>query len=361
MFKTIPSEDYLENITNLIKKSSSIIYIQAMYFCFDNSLKEFVEELISAKKRGVDVKLNIDNYSIPYNNGHKYLIHLKKEKRKNCISSASESKNYLNILINNGVDIKVINRYKYGKFLSEYIPFLGRNHMKITIIDNISFIGGINFSSKSFNYSDFMIKTQNKVMLSSLKKIFISNRNSKKQTDKKIKINNDNILLVDSGKPNQSIIYNSTIEYINNANESIIYISQFLPDFKLLRMLEKAVYRGVKVEIITHSNSIAEKKYRHKIEKLLFNISNSNISHVYENSNRYIHAKMIIIDKDTSSPSVILGSHNFSTFGVLFGTAEISLYSKEKELISELYTWYSNIKMKSDNLISFHNTTESIR
>ena len=361
MFKTIPSEEYLENITNLIKKSKNTIYIQAMYFCFDDSLKGFVEELIGAKKRGVDVKLNIDNYSVPYNNGHKYLIHIKKENRIKCVSAASKSKNYLNMLIENGVDINFINQYKYGKFLSEYIPFLGRNHMKITLIDDVSFIGGINFSSKSFNYSDFMIRTENKDMLSALKKIFIDNRDNKKQNDKKIKINDRNILLVDSGKARQSIIYESSIECINNAKESIRYISQFFPDFKILDALENAVNRGVNVEIITHSNEIAEKKYRHKIEKILFNISNSNISNVYENSDRYIHAKMMIIDKDTSSPSVILGSHNFSTFGVLFGTAEISIYSKEKDLISELYIWYSNIKIKSNSLIRFHRITESVK
>ena len=302
----------------------------------------------------MDVKLNIDNYSTPYNNGHKYLIHIKKEKRIRCISSAAKSKNYFDMLIDNGIDIKYINKYKYGKFLSEYIPFLGRNHMKITIIDNVSFIGGINFSSKSFNYSDFMIKTENKDMLYTLKKIFIENRYNKNQNDKKIKINNDNILLIDSGKVRQSIIYESSIECINNAKESIRYISQFFPDFRILYALEKAIRKGIDVEIITHSNDIAEKKYRHKVEKILFNISNSHISNIYENSEKYIHAKMMLIDKDTSSPSVILGSHNFSTFGVLFGTAEISIYSKEKNLVSELYTWYSNIKVRSDSFIPIH-------
>ncbi len=361
MYELIPSEEYLSDLIQLVKKAKKNIYIQAMYVYFDDSLKEFTKEVIAAKKRGVSVKFNIDNYSNQYIQGHKYFIHINKEKRDKCKNNIQISQKYFKEMTSADIEINFINEYRYNKAIAEYFPFIGRNHMKITIIDNYSYIGGMNFGKKSFNYYDFMVKTKDREIRNNLKSIFLKNSTGIKYSDKIVNINKENSLLIDSGKKGQSIIYNEAINAINNAKEDISYISQFLPDFKILFALQKAVKRGLAVEIIVHSNSIAEKKIRHKIEQILFNLSNINLSNLYEQSEKYIHAKMIILDKNAPNSSLIIGSHNFSTFGVLFGTSEIALNTKDKDLIHNLSNWYTQIKLNSQSLIKYTTPSQSIK
>lgn len=359
MYELIPSEKYLDDLLSFSKKAKERIYIQAMHVVFNDKFSEFINELILAKKRGVDVRLNIDDYSKVYNSlGHRYL-HISKKKISKCQKDATKSRFYIDKLLRAGVDVLFINEYKYNKKLAEYIPFLGRNHMKITVIDDISYIGGINLSSKSLNYIDFMLRTDNKSLLDALLDLFFKSRNNINFNDYKINLDLGDALLVDSGKTYKSIIYDTVLKEIYDSKDSILYISQFLPDFKILKALKFAHSRGVDVNIITHASYVSEKKYRTFIEHSMFNFSNLNIRNIYLSKDRYVHAKMVIIDKGKESEKAIFGSHNFSTFGVLFGTKEISLLTRNKQIIDMLYLWYNSIKPVDDKLIKYATPTQS--
>ena len=233
MYEVIDASCYLDTITEKIKKSKNKIYIQAMHIDFSKKFEIFIDEIIKAKKRGVDVKFNIDEYSIPYIVGHKY-YHISQYKRINCNTKSEKNKYYLDKLIKEKIDIKFINEYKYGRIVSEYLPFFGRNHMKITIIDDVSFIGGINLAEKSLDYLDFMVRIKNKKLNLLLIDIFIKNRDGRKNNDITIPIDKLNDLIIDSGRRFKSQIYKETLDSIRKAEQSIIFISQFLPDFNIV-------------------------------------------------------------------------------------------------------------------------------
>jgi hypothetical protein len=68
---------------------------------------------------------------------------------------------------------------------------------------------------------------------------------------------------------------------------------------------------------------------------------------------------MVIIDKGKGSERAIFGSHNFSTFGVLFGTKEISLLTRNKQVIDMLYLWYNSIKPEDNKLVKYATPAQS--
>ena len=51
---------------------------------------------------------------------------------------------------------------------------------------------------------------------------------------------------------------------------------------------------------------------------------------------RYLHAKCIIFSFKDGSKTAITGSHNFVNGGVLLGTREVALETKEPSIIAQL-------------------------
>ena len=339
MFKIVKSDTYKQALIAKIKKAQSRIYIQAMAIEFTEDISSIIDELINAKKKGVDVRINIDWYSRMYTSSHinKYPLLLKT--RKNMIEKVKKENNtYIQKLLDADIQIIYINKPKYK--ISEYIPYIGRNHMKFILIDDCVFIGGMNISQRSFKNVDFMAESNNLMLKDTILKIFTNNHTLYNNSE--IPISSDSSLLVDVGTFGNSIIYKKALESIKSSKSSIRYISQFLPNFDILKALNEAAKRSVDVSIITYDKRLASQKFANKIDHLLFALSKKNLSVMY-NKDRYVHAKLLLIDENDNG-TALFGSHNFSPFGVYFKTAEIAISTKNKECIDDLNNWYASIK-----------------
>ena len=338
MYTIVNAEDYFYTLYKRIKESKDRIYIQAMFIEFSLHNKILSDEIISAAKRGVKIYINIDWYSKMYTGKQmNKLPILNKDKRDLTYKIRMDNlREIQRMKKEDNIDIYYLN--KPTSVFGEYIPFVGRNHMKFTIIDNCVYVGGTNLSVGSFSNIDFMMECSNKTLIDNIISLFFENRSNRAYLNGEIKITNDTTLLIDSGKVGESIIYNSTLDLTQNSQKSIRYISQFLPDFSLLKKMKQAQRRGVSVDIITYHKKIALSKAKSKVEELIFNFSKEDLKASY--IKKYVHAKLLIID----DLYTIFGSHNFSKFGVVFGTQEIAIQSANPLLISSLNNWVDDIK-----------------
>ena len=81
---------------------------------FTEDISSIIDELINAKKKGVDVRINIDWYSRMYTSSHinKYPLLLKT--RKNMIEKVKKENNtYIQKLLDADIQIIYINEPKY--------------------------------------------------------------------------------------------------------------------------------------------------------------------------------------------------------------------------------------------------------
>jgi phosphatidylserine/phosphatidylglycerophosphate/cardiolipin synthase-like enzyme len=339
MFKLISSYDYQQTLISKIKDAHKYVYIQAMAIEFTSDLESLVDAIISASVRGIEVKINIDWYSKMYTGSHINKYPIVRDSLKMKVDNINrENKKYINMLIENNVKITYIN--KPVPLIGEYIPFVGRNHMKFILIDDSIFIGGINISKNAFLYVDFMVECQNSRLHASMIQIFENEKTNILSENKEIQILEDTDLLVDAGRIGQSLIYKRSLDLIDNATRSIEYISQFHPSIDILYAMMKAQKRGVDIKIITYDKKFANNKIINGIDNSLFYLFSNKINVKYHNE-KYVHAKLIItdIDKDKGG-TAIFGSHNFSPFGVFFATAEIALKTTHTPLVQDLHNWY---------------------
>ena len=340
MYTIINAEDYFYSLYKRIKESKDRVYIQAMSIEFSLHNKIISDEIISAAKRGVKVYINIDWYSKMYTGKQMNKLPIvNKDKRNFTYKIKMENMQEIQRMKKENVDIAYLN--KPTSVLGEYIPFVGRNHMKFTIIDNCIYIGGANLSVQSFSNIDFMMESCNKKLIDCAINLFFDNRSNRTSIVSSMQIAKDTTLLIDSGKSGDSVIYDDSLNLVSNSQKNIKYVSQFLPDFSLLKKMKQAKKRGVSVDIITYQKGLAFSKAKGKIEQLLFNIFSEdlNASHI----KKYVHAKLLIID----DLYTVFGSHNFSKFGVLFGTQEIAIKSTNPNLILSLNSWIEEVRMKN--------------
>ena len=340
MYTIINAEDYFYTLYKKIREAKDYIYIQAMSVEFSLHNKIISDEIIESAKRGVKVYINIDWYSKMYTGKQmNKLPIINKGKRDLTYKIRLENLREIQKMKKVNVDIAYLNRP--NNTFGEYIPFIGRNHMKFTIVDNCIYIGGTNLSVDSFSNIDFMMESCNKKLINSSITLFFENRNIRSLHPSKIQIANDTSLLIDSGKIGDSIIYRNSLDLTDKAQKSIKYVSQFLPDFELLKKMKQAKRRGVSVDIMTYHKGMALSKVKGRVEQLLFNIFSEDLSATQ--IKKYVHAKLLIID----NINTIFGSHNFSKFGVLFGTKEIAINSTNPDLILSLNNWLDNVTIRN--------------
>lgn len=218
-------------------------------------------------------------------------------------------------------------------------PLKGRSHLKLALINDHIFTGGCNLTK--LNHLDLMVHWQDKHSAKWLNIVvdkIITHQNVRValgDKDASFTIDDDTSLLIDSGKPGQSIIFDSALKLIDNAQQYILITCQYFPNGRIAKHLQAAHKRGVEVKVIFNHPSIhyfpmnlgvagALKVERRRLAPELF-------THVLPKGHDYIHAKLLATDKGT-----VVGSHNFVPTGVAFGTAEIALLNTSDKFAQHL-------------------------
>ena len=211
-------------------------------------------------------------------------------------------------------------------------PFKGRSHMKFTVVNNEVFIGGCNLS-ESPNL-DLMISWRDKHTADWLcnfaKDISAAGNVAKalRGRDVTLPIDRKTNLLIDAGVPGQSVILDRAKQLVAQAARHLIVTYQYYPQAAAAGDLADAHARGVELEIVYNHHSQHPKPLN-----MVFGVSSrlarnsrpdSFVSNRLTKRHNYLHAKLIASEK-----AALLGSHNYMPSGVVLGTAEIALYSRD--------------------------------
>ena len=232
----------LEAIANAKQSIALSTYI----FRMDDTGEAFVDALITAKNRGVEIRVLVDGVG----SGYLFSPTVRKLKQEGIPAC----------------------RFMGGWSLWQISLFNLRNHKKLFVVDcKIGFVGGINLSSKNIftkrhkrEIRDTHFKVQgplvSQLMVSFAEDWHFANGeilNSDIWWTKLQKVSDINARCINSG-PDENIGNIETIlsAAINSAKHNIrIVTPYFLPSEQLKFLLELATLRGVKIDLITPARS----------------------------------------------------------------------------------------------------------
>ncbi len=201
--------------------------------------------------------------------------------------------------------------------------FAKRNHKKMIILDdNISYIGGINFSDHNFNWHDLMLRIESREINQFLTEDFIMNWEGKSEKNVYRSSLIDIFLL--SGRENEETFKTLFKELMPLAEERIIIHTPYLT-FPFFELIESNTGEHVQKIVIT-----AEDNNKGIVKNaLLFNAIKHGFS-VKLFKGGMSHLKAILID----DKFLITGSSNFDYLSYTV-EEEIVAIVKEKSLIDE--------------------------
>lgn len=324
---------FLEDIEHEAKSAKKRIWAQAMEVEPGEIASRLLNLVEEAGKIGFDARLNIDYYSLMVTDGlpNFPLVLISGKWRKRL----QAKKEVFARIEDNNTKISYINS---PTLLEKFVYTMGRNHMKIFIVDNIAWIGGVNFADGYFKRQDIMVKITDKAIVGQVALVFMEAHEERLKEDEVLKTNNA-ALFIDSGRTGKSVILDEAVRMIDMAKQTVRVVTAFVPDGKFLSALIAADRRGVMVELAVSDPSATLGVFQlvNYFSDIQLKLKHVNFKILYQKLP--VHAKVIIVDKCIA----FFGSHNFLTKGVMMRTAEIALQSEDKRLISNLLDFYQTI------------------
>jgi phosphatidylserine/phosphatidylglycerophosphate/cardiolipin synthase-like enzyme len=311
----LEAEEYYKALLKGVPKAKKRIVIAAMIVLWGERTAPIFLMLQDALKRGVKVTILLDNYT-----RLAFLYGLQpRSERGQLIRQTFKMLEDLG-----GLGAKV---YCYGKI--GLIPFKGRCHLKISVIDDTSYsFGGINFHDQPFDFKDYMLVCKNPDMADCLGQLVDKvGQHNPPLVDGEVRISKEARVLFDGGLAKRSLIYERACELSARAKK-VHYFSQMTPSGQLARLLSETdttFYFNRPEQMISPiswGQAFDEQRYR---------IKNS-----YEGK-EFIHAKFMLFELEGGKKALLSGSHNFSYRGVSFGTQEVELYSEDTALWDQLF------------------------
>ncbi|HVT01233.1 MAG TPA: phosphatidylserine/phosphatidylglycerophosphate/cardiolipin synthase family protein [Patescibacteria group bacterium] len=323
-----------------IPQAKTRAWVQTMNFEADHFTGLIQHMLTNAANRGIDTRFTADYFYKMVTDGNiDYIPAASSTERSYRSFRRSLKYDLVSRLQDAGVEVNITNPPK--NIGQRIVPAKGRNHIKMAIIDDVAFVGGINLSDKDFSRKDFMIKVIQPEFVLALAQVYQEGR---PEDDYSIVMGNTS-LLVDSGRPNKSLILDSALNLISTAKSSVIVTSQFTPDGKLPQRIDQASKKGIQAEVIVSApNKISEPPawLFDRINALTLRMRRHDFS-ILE-CNDWLHVKVILIDEGTTSAKVLVGTHNFSEKGVKWGNQEVSLLSTDSVLIDNISKYIDGLK-----------------
>lgn len=291
-------------------------------------LPALVDAFCTAAKNGATVSFIVDAYAITYAN--RYMLgagSLLWRGLEPKLSGAEHTAitQALNRLRSSGVHVAVTNQPRKGLAL----PFVGRSHIKTAIVNNEVFVGGENLHRPDiadimvqFNHqptADWLYRTMQKLASTQQTQLAFGHNDMRHTIDSQTEV------LLDAGARRQSVILDEAIAAISRAKEWIVLTCQFFPDTPTLLALKRAQERGVRVNILYNNPS------KHEVYDVPLHYVSRERERLHMPKNffqfelgrtvPFLHAKVLATDQEA-----LVGSHNYVTAGVTFGTAEIALH-----------------------------------
>jgi cardiolipin synthase len=341
-YDVIRGEAFILDVAHEAKKAKHLLWAQTMDYSPGEVTDSLTKIFTDTAKRGVDVKFNIDYYSLMFDDGDiNYVPIFNKQKSQEHKRRLVTKIQSIHNLRDANVDVHFINK---PDFLGRVIPMKGRNHMKIVIIDNAAWIGGINFHDMNLTCDDFMVKLTDIHIIKFLKQLFFHMHDDQEIFDMAASFSKETKLFIDGGHLGKSIILNEANKILQSATRYIKYSSAFYPDGTALSILDNAYKQGIDVKVVVPEvkNVDGIAAIADHIDIAFMKLTRKKIPYLV--NKRKMHSKLIIVD-DTIA---LFGSHNFSKKGVRLGTAEIAMETTNPTLITNLNNYYDYLLTGTD-------------
>lgn len=317
----LPAADYLPEATDAIKKAKTRVLFMALMITDDTSTDKFVDALGEAAERGVQVEVAADVFTYGELGGHFVPVKFFTKESRNTTAMVRELKS-------KGVKFSWLGRFSAT-------PFTGRTHIKALVVDDVVYsFGGINLYGKEvLSNADYMFRCEDERLADDIvhECSQITKADGKNYAYRSHKFNyGDNLVLTDGGFQGDSIIYRHAVELAKQADK-ILLVSQYCPTGKLSRILKKkdsSLYFN-RPELAGYLNKLV-------IAAGSFFSGQKNLY----TRNKYLHAKFIIFTMPDGNKVALTGSHNFVYGGVLLGTREIALETRDPKIIKQLEKFY---------------------
>jgi len=314
--KLLSPLQYVDAATKAVHHATSRVYLMSMVIADHEPIHPLIEALEEAAKRGIEVVVAADIFTFgEVTDGFLPFRYYSRGGR--------EAHRMAKRLKRAGVRFDWLGR-------GRITLYSGRTHSKWCVVDDTVFtFGGVNLYEAGVHNVDFMFQHHDAILANRIVeeqlRVQKAERTSTNYHSAAFE-HGDMTVLIDGGIIGQSLIYRRAVELAEAAHH-ITYISQYCPTGKLERVLRKkyaTLYfnRPLQAEGI---NRIALRLGQ------FFTRARTRYTHA-----RYLHAKCIIFTFHDGSKAAITGSHNFAYTGVLLGTREIALETRDPAIIAQL-------------------------
>lgn len=327
-------KEYFGQIQYIASIAQQTIHLQTYIFDEDETGQEVAHALMAAAQRGVRVYVMVDGYA---------------------------SQNLSKVFVKNLQDAGVNFRY-FKPLLSSRNYYLGRRmHHKIIVADaTIVMVGGVNVSNRYNDmpgmsaWLDWAVVAQGPVA-TSINKLCEQLWNKTVFAAKCVPhigscAATDNGIMVRMRRNDwvyrKTDITKTYSELFASAQKNVtIMTSYFWPPQRLLRYMEVAARRGVKIKLVlTGYADVPLSKYA---ERYLYNRLFRSGIEVYEYLPNVLHGKMGICDGLWAT----VGSYNLNNISA-FASIELNLDVKDKGLVTKLNSAVEDIITKDCTLVT---------
>lgn len=344
--------EYIADMTAHAKRAKAgdrIVMITLAVDPAEPPIGQLVEALCAAAERGADVLFAVDAYNLLLSGGNGTIKPGPLFYRRQIPADIAATHPMLLALkrLQTAGGRGVITNLPDRAFTN---PFAGRSHIKLGLINDRIYIGGCNLMVAS--EIDMMTGWSDPITAEWLHGIcqqIADNGNTDdvfQDKDVVRLLDASTELLVDAGKPQQSIIYHKALELIDQAKQSVFITCQYFPNYVTASHLEAARKRGADVTIVYNHPDKDNWPFNlvHRMVVRFERLRNPGSFFVHELpiGTPFLHAKILA----TESAGMI-GSHNYVRAGVNWGTAEIAMLRHDAE-------FGTHLRDKIESLIAAH-------
>ncbi|WP_428235795.1 phospholipase D-like domain-containing protein [Gracilimonas sp.] len=312
------SDHFFEQLTADVQNARHSVSIQCMSFEADQVGTKLIELLGS--KPTLERTLLIDDYSrfvvndTFLNAPHGWLNKNNARKERQALDGLLEQARQ------SGIRVKLTNPMG---FLMHRYP--ARNHKKMVLVDEeISYLGGMNFTEHNFEWSDAMVRHTNPDIVAALKTSFQADLNE--TTPPPItEINPETVLYLLNGWKTKEA-YTNLLERVTSSRK-VVALSPYI-SYPMLDAIASVPDNQV---ILPKANNKPLMHYIHNLKRY----SEINFKYV---SGKMVHAKMLILDDEVA----VYGSSNFDVISYFF-EKEVVMVNKNPELIKQLTSFTSQL------------------
>jgi phosphatidylserine/phosphatidylglycerophosphate/cardiolipin synthase-like enzyme len=345
-FRLIPSgQELLEDISQEITtiKPGDKFWIKGMVMSSGRVMTKLIQLAETAAAKGADVRMVTDVVSL-YSAGDYpiFLAHLPLRTPIIDIPQIKSTKignqEMFKYLLNHP-DISFA--FSSANSLQRRIfPLKGTDHVKSVIVGKKLYFGDKNYDDSTFfNREGFTVKLTNPQITEAVVSHIFMEPHSPDKPDQFIDINNQTQLIIDSGKPGRSLIYEQAIEMVRSSTEYIGMVLTTFPGKRLMDAVLVALEEGKSVDITTTKSKEFKAIHwyfmqRLSEKRLLHQKNIPNISFLTGHN----HAKVLYTEHEA-----LWGSHNLVEEGIILGTREAAIRTSNFSALNNIRDYHKSV------------------